>query len=209
MCLPGFQSRIHCVWKLFQYKSSQVSSTQWASGGLHRGAPGQDRGTKWVLWLYQCVFGLVGWANEIFFTPEWIQQYKESFIQPDHLQKIVDSFMENYDKRKEEVRLRFVFSVADVFRHGWLQLYLGCDRKQSGRRRRLRSSRRMKKAGWKLQGDTRGPKPVLTVRQPTEGLWQKRWRKRSERNSWTSTPGSTETLRKSVSTVCCKMTHIG
>lgn len=33
---------------------------------------------------------------------KWIQQYKESLIQPDRLQKIVDSFMENYDKRKEE-----------------------------------------------------------------------------------------------------------
>lgn len=33
---------------------------------------------------------------------KWIQQYKDSFIQPDRLQKIVDSFMEDYDKRKEE-----------------------------------------------------------------------------------------------------------
>lgn len=37
-------------------------------------------------------------------TPEWIQQYTESFIQPDKLQQIVDSFMEDYDKRKEQVR---------------------------------------------------------------------------------------------------------
>lgn len=40
---------------------------------------------------------------------EWIQQYTESFIQPDKLQKIVDSFMENYDKRKEEVRMLQLF----------------------------------------------------------------------------------------------------
>ncbi|XP_072298346.1 ribosomal RNA-processing protein 7 homolog A [Eucyclogobius newberryi] len=33
---------------------------------------------------------------------KWIQQYKDSFIQPDQLDKIVDSFMEDYDKRKEE-----------------------------------------------------------------------------------------------------------
>lgn len=39
-----------------------------------------------------------------FLMPEWTQQYTESFIQPDKLQKIVDSFMEGYDKRKEEVR---------------------------------------------------------------------------------------------------------
>ncbi|KAM7372362.1 hypothetical protein PAMP_009536 [Pampus punctatissimus] len=33
---------------------------------------------------------------------KWIQQYKESFIQPDKLQIKVDSFMVVYDKRKEE-----------------------------------------------------------------------------------------------------------
>ncbi|XP_029294008.1 ribosomal RNA-processing protein 7 homolog A [Cottoperca gobio] len=33
---------------------------------------------------------------------KWIQQYTESFIHPDKLQQIVDSFMEGYDKRKEE-----------------------------------------------------------------------------------------------------------
>ncbi|XP_073350660.1 ribosomal RNA-processing protein 7 homolog A [Pagrus major] len=33
---------------------------------------------------------------------KWIQTYTESFIQPDNLQQIVDSFMEDYDKRKEE-----------------------------------------------------------------------------------------------------------
>ncbi|XP_023287371.1 ribosomal RNA-processing protein 7 homolog A [Seriola lalandi dorsalis] len=33
---------------------------------------------------------------------KWIQQYTDSFIQPDKLQQIVNSFMEDYDKRKEE-----------------------------------------------------------------------------------------------------------
>ncbi|XP_068606378.1 ribosomal RNA-processing protein 7 homolog A [Brachionichthys hirsutus] len=33
---------------------------------------------------------------------KWIQKYTESFIQPDKLQEIVDSFIEDYDKRKEE-----------------------------------------------------------------------------------------------------------
>lgn len=36
---------------------------------------------------------------------EWIQQYRESFIPTDKLQQIVDSFMQDYDKRKEEVRI--------------------------------------------------------------------------------------------------------
>ncbi|XP_008282751.1 ribosomal RNA-processing protein 7 homolog A [Stegastes partitus] len=33
---------------------------------------------------------------------KWIHQYTESFIHPEKLQQIVDSFMENYDKRKEQ-----------------------------------------------------------------------------------------------------------
>ncbi|XP_075940231.1 ribosomal RNA-processing protein 7 homolog A [Anarhichas minor] len=33
---------------------------------------------------------------------KWIQQYTESFSHPEKLQQIVDSFMEGYDKRKEE-----------------------------------------------------------------------------------------------------------
>ncbi|KAM4531150.1 ribosomal RNA-processing protein 7 homolog A [Odontesthes bonariensis] len=33
---------------------------------------------------------------------KWIQQYTESFIHPEKLQQIVDTFMQGYDKRKEE-----------------------------------------------------------------------------------------------------------
>ncbi|KAM9746355.1 ribosomal RNA-processing protein 7 homolog A [Menidia menidia] len=33
---------------------------------------------------------------------KWIQQYTESFIQPEKIQQVVDSFMQDYDKRKEE-----------------------------------------------------------------------------------------------------------
>ncbi|KAM9393082.1 ribosomal RNA-processing protein 7 homolog A isoform 2-T2 [Pholidichthys leucotaenia] len=33
---------------------------------------------------------------------KWIQQYRDSFIQPEKLQEVVDSFMEDYDKRKAE-----------------------------------------------------------------------------------------------------------
>lgn len=40
---------------------------------------------------------------------EWIHQYRDSFIQPDKLQEIVDLFMTDYDKRKEEVRTRQLF----------------------------------------------------------------------------------------------------
>lgn len=40
---------------------------------------------------------------------EWVQQYTQSFIETEKLQQIVDSFMEDYDKRKEEVRILLVF----------------------------------------------------------------------------------------------------
>ncbi|XP_056144297.1 ribosomal RNA-processing protein 7 homolog A [Lampris incognitus] len=33
---------------------------------------------------------------------KWIQQYRETFVQPEKLQETVDSFMQQYDKRKEE-----------------------------------------------------------------------------------------------------------
>lgn len=44
---------------------------------------------------------------------EWIQQYRESFIQTDKLQQIVDFFMQDYDKGKEEVRM-FVSSMSQL-----------------------------------------------------------------------------------------------
>lgn len=56
----------------------------------------------------------VEWTNEtLIFSwytlhcilPEWTQKYRESIIQPAKLQQIVDSFMADYDKRKEEVRI--------------------------------------------------------------------------------------------------------
>lgn len=40
----------------------------------------------------------------IYLPLEWIHQYKQSFAQPDKLQEAVDTFMQDYDKRKEEVR---------------------------------------------------------------------------------------------------------
>lgn len=43
---------------------------------------------------------------------EWIHKYTESFIQPETLQERVDAFMQEYDKRKEEVRPpQAVFSI--------------------------------------------------------------------------------------------------
>lgn len=40
---------------------------------------------------------------------EWIQQYAKSFVHPDKLQQTVDSFMQDYDKRKEEVKTAQLF----------------------------------------------------------------------------------------------------
>ncbi len=140
-----------------------------------------------------------------FHMPEWIQQYSEFFIQPDKLQEIVDSFMEDYDKRKEEVRvlqpvllLLLHLPIWSVWLQLWQFVFL-CHRTRRGRRRRLSSNKRMRKAGWKWQEDTKAPRPVPTVRQPTGGLYRKRSGRRRGRSSWTSTPGSTETRRKNVS----------
>lgn len=44
-----------------------------------------------------------------FLTAEWIQQYTSTFIHPEKLQEIVDSFMKDYDKRKEEVSVLPLF----------------------------------------------------------------------------------------------------
>lgn len=44
----------------------------------------------------------------LLFVSEWIHKYTESFIQPENLQEIVDSFMKEYDKRKEEVSGQFL-----------------------------------------------------------------------------------------------------
>lgn len=54
----------------------------------------------------------------VFFLPlEWIQQYSDSLIQQDKLQKVVDSFMEDYDKRKEEVRILLLFLQDHTHKH--------------------------------------------------------------------------------------------
>ncbi|KAA8584831.1 hypothetical protein FQN60_003525 [Etheostoma spectabile] len=58
---------------------------------------------------------------------KWIQQYTESFINPDILQKIVDSFMEGYDKRKEEEveRQREAAEQQKEDEEGWVKVTRG------------------------------------------------------------------------------------
>ncbi|XP_034750017.1 ribosomal RNA-processing protein 7 homolog A [Etheostoma cragini] len=58
---------------------------------------------------------------------KWIQQYTESFINPDTLQKIVDSFMEGYDKRKEEEveRQRKAAEQQQEDEEGWVKVTRG------------------------------------------------------------------------------------
>ncbi|GAA6215547.1 ribosomal RNA-processing protein 7 homolog A [Lates japonicus] len=58
---------------------------------------------------------------------KWIQQYTESFIQPDKLQQIVDSFMEDYDKRKEqeEERQRKEAEQQQEDEEGWVKVTRG------------------------------------------------------------------------------------
>ena len=109
--------------------------------------------------------------------PEWIQAYTESFIQPDKLQQIVDSFMENYDKRKEEVRTLLLFLPASPCQlvhvtSTWVCFF--CHRRRRSRRRRLSSNRRTKRAGWKSQEDPRAPRRAPTARQQIRRLFRKK-----------------------------------
>ncbi|CAN9505765.1 unnamed protein product [Ophioblennius macclurei] len=58
---------------------------------------------------------------------KWIQQYTESFIQPDKLQQIVDSFLQDYDKRKEqeEERQRIEAEQQQEDEEGWVKVTRG------------------------------------------------------------------------------------
>ncbi|CAJ1075793.1 ribosomal RNA-processing protein 7 homolog A [Xyrichtys novacula] len=58
---------------------------------------------------------------------KWIQEYKESFIQPDNLQEIVDSFMQDYDKRKEEEaeRQKKEAEQQEEDEEGWVKVTRG------------------------------------------------------------------------------------
>ncbi|XP_058509428.1 ribosomal RNA-processing protein 7 homolog A [Solea solea] len=58
---------------------------------------------------------------------KWIQQYRESFIQPEKLQEIVDSFMEDYDNRKEkeEEQQRKEAELQQEDEEGWVKVTKG------------------------------------------------------------------------------------
>ncbi|XP_060883199.1 ribosomal RNA-processing protein 7 homolog A [Labrus mixtus] len=58
---------------------------------------------------------------------KWIHQYTESFIQPEKLQQIVDSFMKDYDKRKdeEEEREREEAEQQQEDEEGWVKVTRG------------------------------------------------------------------------------------
>nr|XP_020480598.1 ribosomal RNA-processing protein 7 homolog A [Monopterus albus] len=58
---------------------------------------------------------------------KWIQEYTQSFVQPDKLQQIVDSFMEGYDKRKEEEaeRQRKEAEQQQEDEEGWVKVTRG------------------------------------------------------------------------------------
>ncbi|XP_042361534.1 ribosomal RNA-processing protein 7 homolog A [Plectropomus leopardus] len=60
-------------------------------------------------------------------SQKWIQQYTDSFIHPDKLQQIVDSFMEDYDKRKEEEaeRQRKEAEQQQEDEEGWVKVTRG------------------------------------------------------------------------------------
>eukprot|EP00064_Thunnus_orientalis_P006337 superscaffoldBa00000656_g6353 len=58
---------------------------------------------------------------------KWIQQYTQAFIQPEKLQRMVDTFMEDYDKRKEEEaeRQRMEAEQQQEDEEGWVKVTKG------------------------------------------------------------------------------------
>ncbi|XP_077414879.1 ribosomal RNA-processing protein 7 homolog A [Vanacampus margaritifer] len=58
---------------------------------------------------------------------KWIQQYKDSFVQPDKLQSVVDEFMKNFDKMKEEEeeRLKQEAEQQKEDEEGWVKVSRG------------------------------------------------------------------------------------
>lgn len=58
---------------------------------------------------------------------KWIQQYTKSFVHPDKLQQTVDSFMQDYDKRKEEEaeRERLEAENQQEDEEGWVKVTRG------------------------------------------------------------------------------------
>lgn len=110
--------------------------------------------------------------------------------------------MQDYDKRKEQVRiLKLSLRHLLIWSSRVMLTFFSkmCHSKLRGREKRLSSNKKTKRAGSKSQKEQRVPRPAPTVRQSIRGLYRKRWRRRRGRSSWTSTPGSTETHRKNVS----------
>ncbi|KAM9843888.1 ribosomal RNA-processing protein 7 homolog A [Aulostomus maculatus] len=58
---------------------------------------------------------------------KWIHQYKQSFIQPDKLQEVVNSFMKVYDKKKEteEKQQRKEVEQQQEDEEGWVKVTRG------------------------------------------------------------------------------------
>ncbi|CDQ76482.1 ribosomal RNA-processing protein 7 homolog A [Oncorhynchus mykiss] len=58
---------------------------------------------------------------------KWIHQYKQSFAQPDKLQEAVDTFMQDYDKRKEEEAERQKEEAEEQLEdeEGWVKVTRG------------------------------------------------------------------------------------
>ncbi|XP_077357589.1 ribosomal RNA-processing protein 7 homolog A [Festucalex cinctus] len=58
---------------------------------------------------------------------KWIQEYKDIFVQPEKLQNVVDEFMKNFDKMKEEEeeRLKLEVEQQKEDEEGWVKVSRG------------------------------------------------------------------------------------
>ncbi|XP_061556619.1 ribosomal RNA-processing protein 7 homolog A [Phycodurus eques] len=81
---------------------------------------------------------------------KWIQQYKDSFVQPETLENVVDNFMKNFDtmKEKEEERLKQEAEQQKEDEEGWVKVTRG----QKGNKARPHSEAANQKALQKEMG---------------------------------------------------------
>ncbi|XP_061604647.1 ribosomal RNA-processing protein 7 homolog A [Phyllopteryx taeniolatus] len=81
---------------------------------------------------------------------KWIQQYKDSFVQPETLKNVVDNFMKNFDtmKEKEEERLKQEAEQQKEDEEGWVKVTRG----QKGNKARPHSEAANQKALQKEMG---------------------------------------------------------
>ena len=69
---------------------------------------------------FNTIFNMPFTSRFVSLSLEWIHQYKQSFAQPDKLQEAVDTFMQDYDTRKEQFVTDTV--IYGVYKFDWYSI---------------------------------------------------------------------------------------